>query len=175
MTTTRPLPDPVTTELLGWVRASTDRLRRSTEGLTERQVRTPAAPSGWTIAGLLGHVHDSTSFWLHHVLAGHPVVLEEEDEWVDDPELPLALLQERLRVDTARACTQVEHLSSDAAPGWWPDGAWGGYRQETVRGVLTHLLVDNTAHTGQLDIVREQVDGAVWDHARGGLRRPGGR
>ncbi|SDD48829.1 DinB family protein [Auraticoccus monumenti] len=172
MNSNRALPDPVTTELLGWIRESTERLCRSSEGLTEEQVRIPVAPSGWTVAGLLGHVHDSTWFWLHHVLAGNPLAFSEEDVWDDHPDLSLGALQHRLRTDTARACSGVEHLPSGAVPAWWPEGAWGGYRQETVRGVLLHLLVDDTAHTGHLDIVREQLDGSVWDHALGGLRRP---
>ncbi|CCH69612.1 hypothetical protein BN10_270002 [Phycicoccus elongatus Lp2] len=53
-----------------------------------------------------------------------------------------------------------------------PEGAWGGYRQDSVRGVLLHLLKDNAAHSGQLDVVREGIDGAVWDFAIGGVRRP---
>ncbi|WP_407674660.1 hypothetical protein [Phycicoccus elongatus] len=38
--------------------------------------------------------------------------------------------------------------------------------------MLLHLLKDNAAHSGQLDVVREGIDGAVWDFAIGGVRRP---
>lgn len=164
--------DAVTTELLDWIQAGIDRLCRSTHGLTEAQVRLPAAPSGWTIAGLVGHVHDSTHFWLHHVIAGHPMTVHEDDPWDNDPPIAFAALLNLLHQDTATARTSVEHLAHNASPGWWPQGAWGGYRQTTVRGVLIHLLNDNAAHTGQLDIAREQLDGGVWDYSRNGIRQP---
>ncbi|WP_165962896.1 DinB family protein [Occultella glacieicola] len=171
MTRNQAPTDPTTTDLLGWVQHTIEHLCGSTQGLTEAQVRTPVAPSGWTVAGLLGHVHDSTIFWLHHVLGGHPMTFEE-DPWDNDPDLPLVALVDRLRQDTAAACAAVEHLGNDTAPLWWPDGAWGGYRQTTVRGVLLHLLNDNAAHTGQLDMAREHLDGGVWDHAVDGVRLP---
>jgi uncharacterized damage-inducible protein DinB len=172
MTQHRSEPDPVTTELLGWIQQATDRICRATEGLTEEQVRTPAAPSGWSIAGLVGHVHDSTWFWLHHVIAGNPMQFREDDGWDNDPDLPFRELLARLRDDTARGCATVAALASTDAPGWWPEGAWGGYRQDTVRGVLVHLLNDNAAHTGHLDLAREAIDGGVWDYAINGVRRP---
>lgn len=172
MTQNQPPRDPVTIELLDWIQHSTERICRSTHGLTEEQVRTPAAPSGWTIAGLVGHMHGSTRFWLHNVVAGHPMEFQDDDPWDNDPELPFALLLDQLRRDTASACAAVAHIPSSAAPGWWPEGAWGGYRQTTVRGVLVHLLNDNAAHTGQLDMAREHLDGGVWDYSRNGIRRP---
>lgn len=165
--------DPVTGELLGWIQQATERIRGSVDGLTEAQVRTPAAPSGWTIAGLVGHVHDSTWFWLHHVIAGNPMSFRDDDEWDNDPDCGLPELLARLRDDTARGCAAVAQVASTDAPGWWPEGAWGGYRQDTVRGVLVHLLNDNAAHTGQLDLAREAIDGGVWDYAINGIRRPG--
>lgn len=173
MTTNETLHDPVVDDLLGWIQHSTERLCSSAGGLSEQQVRTSAAPSGWTIAGLIGHVHESTWFWLHHVCAGHPADFHEDDVWDNDPDLAFADLLDTLRRDTAQACTEVRELAGTAAPGWWPEGAWGGYRQTSIRGVLVHLLHDNAAHTGQLDIVREHLDGGVWDFGRNGIRLPG--
>ena len=40
--------------------------------------------------GMLGHVRDSTHFWLHHVALGHPTELDEDDVWDDDPASPAA-------------------------------------------------------------------------------------
>jgi uncharacterized damage-inducible protein DinB len=172
MTHTASFHDPVTVELVEWIRQSAERVCRSVHGLAEAQVREPAAPSGWTIAGLVGHIHDSTWFWLHNVIAGHPKTFDEDDPWDNDPDLPMTQLLHRLRTDTARACAVIEHLASHAAPGWWPEGAWNGYRQATIRGVLVHLLYDNAAHTGHLDLAREQIDGGVWDYSLNAVRRP---
>ncbi|WP_154794615.1 DinB family protein [Occultella kanbiaonis] len=163
--------DPVTIELLDWIQHTTEHIRGSAQGLTEDQVRAPAAPSGWSIAGLVGHVRDSTGFWLHNVVAGHPMDFQEDTAWDNDPDVPFATLLEDLRRTTgAEARAAVEHIASGSAPLWWPEGAWGGYRQSTVRGVLLHVFNDNAAHTGQLDIAREQIDGGVWDFGRNGVR-----
>ena len=32
--------------------------------------------------------------------------------------------------------------------------------------VLLHVLNDNASHVGHLHIVREHLDGGVWDHAK---------
>lgn len=173
MTATELPPDPITNQLLDWILRSSQRLQRSADGLTELEVRKSAAPSGWTIAGLIGHVQDSTWFWLHHAAAGHPMNFDDDDSWNNDPDAPFSAVLDTLRRDTERACSEVEQLSSDAAPGWWPAGAWGGYRLTCIRGVLVHLLNDNAAHTGQLDVARELIDGGVWDYSRNGTRLPG--
>ena len=173
MTISTHTQDPVTDELLSWIGASVRRLVASTKGLTEDQMRMPVAPSGWSVLGLLGHVHDSTIFWLHNVVAGNPTEFDEsDDEWVNDPDRPATEMIAVLLADVATACAAVRGVASDQKPGWWPEGAWGGYRQHTVRGVMLHLLNDNAAHTGQLDIAREQIDGAVWDFAVNAIRRP---
>ncbi|WP_029135214.1 mycothiol transferase [Nakamurella lactea] len=172
MTNNETIQDPVTDELLSWIESATRRLCASAGGLTDQQARTIVMPSGWSIAGLIGHVHDSTWFWLHHVAVGHPVDFDDKD-WDNDPALAFPELLERVRRDTAQGCAEVRALPSTAEPGWWPEGAWGGYRQDTIRGVLIHLLNDNAAHSGQLDIVREQLDGGVWDYGRRSLKLPG--
>ncbi|GAA1477610.1 hypothetical protein GCM10009623_20560 [Nocardioides aestuarii] len=163
--------DPVTEELLAWIGGTVRHLAASTAGLTEQQLRTPVTSSGWTILGLVEHVRDSTVFWLENVVLGVPAEMDDE-AWDNDPAARGAEVIERLRVDTARACEAVAHVASTASPGWWPEGAWGGYRQDEVRGVLVHLLNDNAAHTGQMDLARESIDGAVWDFSVGGVRVP---
>lgn len=165
--------DPVTLELLAWIQQSVERLCRSAEGLTDDQARTPVVASGWTVAGLLNHVHESTCFWLGNVIAGNPMGFQDDDEpWDNDPRTPVAMMLDRIRDDVSQACSQVRGVASSEAPGWWPEGAWGGYRQDTVLGVLIHLLNDNSAHTGHMDLAREGIDGAVWDYRLGGVARP---
>lgn len=164
------LRDPVTDELLDWIEASLGRIAGSVAGLSEAQVRATAAPSGWSIAGLVGHVHASTRFWLHNVIGGNAVELDERGVWDNDPIVPFPALLERVTRETSDACAAVRGRSSEDAPGWWPEGAWGGYRQHTVRGVLMHVLNDDAAHVGHLDIVRELLDGTVWDDTENRIR-----
>lgn len=112
-------------------------------------MRIPAAPSGWTIADL-GRARTR----LDLVLAaprdrGDPMEFRGDDKWDNDQDLPVPELLARLRDDAARGCTAIARIASSDAPGWWPEGAWGGYRQDTVRGVLVHLLNDNAGVGGE--------------------------
>jgi uncharacterized damage-inducible protein DinB len=161
-----------TPEVLDWLDAQGRKMAALVDGLTDEQLRATPLPSGWSMLGLLGHVRDSTHLWLHHVLLGHPTVLDEDEAWDDDPALPAAEVVAGFVASYAADLAAARELRADAAPGWWPDGAWGGYRQDTVLGVLLHLFADNAAHAGQLSIVRELTDGGVWDYEIGGVRVP---
>lgn len=165
--------DFITAHLLDCIEANARRLAASVSGLDEEQLRTPAAPSGWSMLGLLGHVRDSSYFWLHHVVLGHPMDFDDAADTWDNAPVATADKVVASLVDTiAATCRAVRGIPADAPPGWWPEGAWGGYRQDTVLGVFVHLLADNTAHTGHLDIAREIADGGVWDYGIDGVRVP---
>jgi uncharacterized damage-inducible protein DinB len=159
-----------TTEVLDWLEAQGHRMAAVVDGLDDAQLRDTPLPSGWSMLGLLGHVRDSTHFWLHHVLLGYRTELDEEDPWDNAPSLPAAEVVAGFVASYAADIDAVRGLAAEAAPGWWPEGAWGGYRQDTVLGVLLHVFADNAAHAGQLSIVRELADGGVWDYETGGVR-----
>lgn len=177
MDTTAPAPstDPVVAQVLTWLDGCAHQLVGLLDGLDEAALRSRPLPSGWSPLGLLGHVRDSTVFWLHDVLLGHPVPFDDADDvWDDDPSAPAADVVAGYLDAHRRAVDGVRALVAGDPPAWWPEGAWGGYRQDTVLGVLLHLLADNTAHAGQLAVVRELTDDGVWDHGTGAVRRPTG-
>jgi len=172
MNTTEHTTDDTTHEVLAWLDGQTQRMAGFVAGLDEDQLRATPLPSGWSMLGLLGHVRDSTHFWLHHVVLGNPTSLDEDELWDDDPQGTADEVVASFVAGCERDVAAVREagVRADAAPGWWPDGAWGGYRQDTVLGVLMHLFADNAAHVGQLSIARELADGGVWDYAVGGVR-----
>jgi uncharacterized damage-inducible protein DinB len=163
-----------TSEVLDWLEGQCHRLAALVHGLDEHQLRARPLPSGWSMLGLLGHVRDSTHFWLHHVLQGHPTELDEDDVWADDPAEAAADVVAGFVASYAADVAAVRELglAAEQPPRWWPEGAWGGYRQDTVLGVLLHLFADNAAHAGQLSIARELADGGVWDYSVDGVRVP---
>lgn len=165
--------DAITAHLLDCIEANAQRLAASVAGLDETALRRPVVPSGWTMLGLLGHVRDSSHFWLFHVVLGHPKEFDDAEEaWDNAPITNGAEVVESLVTTVSASCSAVRHLRADDEPGWWPEGAWGGYRQDTVLGVLAHLLVDNTAHAGHLDIARELTDGGRWNFSTGSVNVP---
>jgi uncharacterized damage-inducible protein DinB len=165
--------DDTSREVLDWLEGQGQKMAALVDGLTDEQLRARPLPSGWSMLGLLGHVRDSTHFWLHHVLLGQPTELDEDETWDNDPALPAGEVVAGFVGSYAADIAGARGLAADTEPGWWPDGAWGGYRQDTVLGVLMHVFADNAAHVGQLSIVRELIDGGVWDYGIGGVRTPG--
>jgi len=162
-----------TNAVLDWVEGQCLHLAASVEGLGDQDLRSSRLPSGWTPLEMLAHVGESTCFWLENVVLGTPLdSFDEAADWPRAPEGEASQVIAKFTADCARAVAAARGVPADAAPGWWPDGAWGGYRQRTVLGVLLHLLSDNAAHTGQLDVARELADGGVWDFSINGVRVP---
>lgn len=53
-------------------------------------------------------------------------------------------------------------IDLDAAPGWWPVELFSGWRFDTVREVLLHVLTETATHAGHLDAARELIVGRTW-------------
>ncbi len=171
-----------TTLHLEWIESQQRRLLSILDGLDEDQLRTPALPSGWTPLGLLAHVAEASRFWCLQVMLGQhaedPAADGEPDdtESLEEPFLaPLdvsaAAAVEAFRATTLEALDGVRALALDTPPAWWPDGAWGGWRLDSLNEVLLHLLVETACHAGHLDAARELIDGATFDYATDRPRR----
>lgn len=46
------------------------------------------------------------------------MTFDDDDQWDNDPALPMTRLLQQLRTGAARACAGIERLASEAAPGW---------------------------------------------------------
>lgn len=160
-------------EILDWIVDQCRHIAATIDGLDETQLRAAVVQSGWSMLGLIGHVQDSTVFWLHNVILGDRMDFDAADDtWDNDPDLPGADVVDTFLRTVEAACDAARQVPISASPGWWPEGAWGGYRQDTVLGVLMHLFNDNGAHSGQLTIARELTDGGVWDLSAGHVITP---
>ena len=71
-------------------------------------------------------------------------------------------LLDAYRDEIAKSTAVLMSASLDAAPAWWPEGLFGSWRPETVREVVLRVIVDTATHAGQLDAVRELIDGKQW-------------
>lgn len=137
------------------------------EGLTEDDLRRPVLPSGWSCLGLVRHLAiDDEKFWFRGVVAGEQAVIDEvtastQSAWQAGPEESAEEVLALYREEAARTDAIVERTPLDTAPAWWPD-FFGGFRMDTLREVLMHVITETATHAGHLDAARELIDGRTW-------------
>jgi uncharacterized damage-inducible protein DinB len=137
------------------------------EGLSERDVRRPLTPTGSNLLGIVKHLASVDVGYLGDSF-GNPwpepmpwmdedgeanadmwATREESREWVVD-------LYRRVweHGDRTFATVGLEDLGEVA---WWPEER----RHPSLRRVIVHLIAETNRHAGQMDILRETLDGSV--------------
>ncbi|MGH3492365.1 MAG: DinB family protein [Sciscionella sp.] len=138
------------------------------EGLDEEALRRPVLPTGWNCLGLISHLTvDVERFWFRAVTAGDQDTIDElaligDEVWQVPADVPAAAVLDGYRKESARADEIIAAADLDAAPAWWPPELFGGWRLDTVRDVLLHVIVEEATHAGHLDATRELIDGRTW-------------
>ena len=134
------------------------------EGLTPDQLRTPAAPSGWSALGLVRHLTLSDErYWFQVVVGGRPFDFWPEGhdaDWLVGPEEPPEAVIAAYVEAIATSDEIIAATGLDSPPAW-PDPGWveAGLDFPDVRSVLLHTIVETSVHAGHLDLVRELLDG----------------
>lgn len=138
------------------------------EGLDDEAMRRPVLPSGWSCVGLLNHLAlDDERFWFGGVVAGESDVRDEVgaggwDAWHVGPETSVQSVRARYEEQAAHSDAVLAGVDLDAAPAWWPEELFGGWRMDTVRQVVLHVITETATHAGHLDAARELIDGRTW-------------
>lgn len=135
------------------------------EGLSERNLRMPLTPTGTNVLGLVKHLAGCEAEYFGGCL-GRPWP-EPMPSWADDAEpnadmwataeeSPASILDLYRRV-TAFADETIGPLATDARASvpWWRTP------ETDLHTLLVHMGVETARHLGQLDILREQLDGSV--------------
>lgn len=150
------------------------RVRALIDGLDDATQRRAVLPSGWSPLGLVHHLTAMHQFWFRDVLSAEHLPLPEEGgpDFGLDQSLPADELLEAYARETENALTVLRGLDLDAAPTWWSDELFGGWRLDTQRAVVLHVLVELSTHSGQLDAVRELADGRTWSYVLGRVAAP---
>ena len=137
----------------------------SLEGLPAEALRRPVLPSGWTCVGLVQHLAiDVERFWFRRVVAGEPLddAAEPANAWQVAPDVPAEAVLGRYRQEIGAANAIIAATPPDAAPAWWSDELFGGWRLSDVREIILHVIAETACHAGHLDAVRELIDGRTW-------------
>lgn len=153
--------------LMNYLQGGRDVLLWKLDGLDELQIRLPRTPTGTSLLGVVKHVAATEAAYLGTVF-GRP--FPEEPAWMsDDAEdnADMYATAEESREDVVGFYRRV-WAHSDAtvaaldleAPGhvpWWSEQV----RPVTLHRILVHLVAETHRHAGQLDVLREGVDGAA--------------
>ena len=156
-----------TTVLLNYLNSQRRHALDILEGVDDEALRKPVLPSGWTCAGMVGHLaYDIERFWFRAVVAGEQDVIDMLESvpsaWQVGEKMPTAALFDAYRQEIERANAIISTTPLDAAPAWWPPELFGDYRLDTVREVVLHVITETACHTGHLDAARELIDGRQW-------------
>jgi len=163
--------DDPKTVLLRYLTVARTAVRWKVDGLSEYDVRRPMTPTGTNLLGVVKHLAAMEAGYFGDCL-GRPLpdlpdwyaalmddTLEDNgDMWASADESRESILDLYARA-TAHADEVLADLDLDAG-GTVP---WWGERGETVpvHVLLVHMIAETNRHAGQMDIVRELVDGAT--------------
>jgi len=151
--------------LLGYLAYFRSVLVAKLDGLPDTELRTSRLPSGWTPLQLLKHLTHVERRWLVWGFEGEPVSDPWGDardgRWYVAPEETLHGLLEALRAQAER--TREVVLAHDLHDVGRPGERWEGTEPATLERVLLHLVQEYARHVGNLDVVRELVDGTVGE------------
>lgn len=159
-----PAPTTDASILYGFLAAARDHVWSTVDGLAEADLNRSVLPSGWSPAQALHHLAvDDERFWVRAVMVGEDSARSQltDHGWVIPDGMDAGNALALYRTESALSDAALEGLDLDAAPAWWPE-FMGQQFFHTNREVLLHLIVETTGHAGQLDAVRELLDGTQW-------------
>jgi uncharacterized damage-inducible protein DinB len=162
-----PLSTDAKAILLEYLQRGRTALLWKLDGLSEYDVRRPMTPTATNLLGVLKHVASMEAEYFG-VTFGRP--FGEQFPWFAEGAEPNADMwatadesREQIIDLYQRACAHADEtfaaLPIDAVgrvPWWPPERA-----EVTLHRILVHMIAETERHAGQLDIVRELIDGEV--------------
>lgn len=162
--------------LTRYLHQTREALLSKVDGLSERDARLPRTPTGTNLAGIVKHCANVEIGYFGETFGrdwpdpDDPCFVSVDDfdadpqvDWYLPADVPVAALLDFYRRVWAFADRTIEELSLDAvgSPPWWgpPED-----NRVTLHHMLVRVLADLAQHTGQADILREGIDGAVGWH-----------
>jgi uncharacterized damage-inducible protein DinB len=136
-----------------------DVVLRKVSGLSGADARRPLVPSGTSVGGLLKHLRWVEYGWFEQLLQEH----SDNNRRSHERSWEFAFLpEESLRTlldDYQDQCDESRRIAAR-----YPlDHAVPHHRFGSVslRWIYVHMIEETARHTGQIDILREQLDGAT--------------
>jgi uncharacterized damage-inducible protein DinB len=131
------------------------------DGLSDEQLRRPMTKSGVSLLKLLKHCAYVERYWFHYVLGG----LDVDTGWTaEDPDADWRL-DEGDTYESLRALyISVNEKSRELVKTFeWEDPAKRMERGFHCGWIMSHMLEEISRHNGQIDLIREEIDGLVGE------------
>jgi len=137
------------------------------EGVSEYDARRALTPTGTNLLGLVKHLASvELGYFVSSFGRELPVPLPwHEDEADDNDDMWATAEESREQVidlyrlawqESARTFEELD-LDGEGTVPWWP----AERNPVTLHTLLVHLIAETNRHVGQMDILREGLDGAV--------------
>lgn len=147
--------------VMGWYRLQRGIVRLKCEGVSDADAHRAVIPTSplMSIAGVVSHLRWAEELWFSEVLQGKPGAGSGFDD-VDDSEfevgdVPLTQLLDEYEAACARSDVAIAAAGFDATG----STALHPVGEASVRWMVLHMLEETARHVGQLDIIREMLDG----------------
>lgn len=159
--------DPSAQRLRAYLNEARSTVLWKCEALSEELARRPMTPTGTHMLGIVHHLAVTEYGYFGECLGLLPnddhvlELLQSEDSQIDflppaDYSVQDVLELYRKSVAFAEAALDNLELASPAVIPWW-----SVHRHSTVEHLIVHMIAETSRHAGQLDIVRELLDGQV--------------
>lgn len=153
--------------LVRYLQAARDAALWKLDGVSEYDARRPLTPTGTNLLGLVKHLASvELGYFVSSFGRELPVPLpwHEDDADVNDDMWATAEESREQIVgfyrlaweESARTFAELD-LDSEGTVPWWPPER----NPVTLHTLLVHMIAETDRHVGQMDILREQLDGAA--------------
>jgi uncharacterized damage-inducible protein DinB len=152
------------TQLLGWLNLQRALVHYKCDGVSEQDAHRSLLPTSpaMTLAGLVSHLRWVEHCWFEVLFLDRPADpnpqfrdVEAADFRVGDR--PLAELLD----EYARQCAVSDEIVAASSLDTLGRSAEYGADGLTLRWILLHMLEEVARHVGQMDVLREQLDGTT--------------
>lgn len=136
------------------------------EGTSERDLRMPMTPTGTNLLGVVKHLASVEAGYFGECLGQpwpEPMPWMRDDAepnadmWATADESPEEIIDRYRRVIAFADANIAERpLDAPARVSWWRSAP-----DTTLGRLLVHMTAETNRHAGQMDIVRESIDGAA--------------
>lgn len=131
-------------------------------GLSDLDMTATHPPTSWSPAALVHHLAlDVERWWFAAVIAGdadarHYFEAHPGGAWSVPPDTDIMALYNS---EQSTADKILRSVRAEDAPAWWPPLLGP---EQNVGQIALHVTTETATHAGQLDIVRESIDGTQW-------------